>query len=43
MAKENRFLRTGTAHKPEQTSTTSFAGRILDLRIKAMMWILFYS
>lgn len=37
MAKESHFLTIGTAHKPEQTNTTSFAGRILDLRTKVMM------
>lgn len=43
MAKESHFLTIGTAHKSEQTNTTSSAGRILDLRTKVMMWIQFYS
>lgn len=36
-ARENH-LRMGIANKLEQTHTTFFVGRILDLRTKTMMW-----
>lgn len=43
MSRENHYLRIGRAHKPGQTNTPSFVGRILGLRTKAMLWVQFYS